>query len=147
MRVHVNTLSSKNYTFDLDPDDSLGKVRLLIREQNGMPLENQKIIFKGNQIEDGMKSLADFGIVDGSTLHFVYDFHAGFTQIFAKDETGATFSLGVKYTYNIEILKTQLMNFTVRPIKLLYRGEELHDDKLVGHYGIVYRDTLDIVYI
>jgi ubiquitin len=77
MQIFVKTLAGRQITLDVDPTDRIADVKDKIYDKEGIPSEQQRLIFAKKQLEND-NTLQDYSVQNNSVLSLVIRLRGGF---------------------------------------------------------------------
>lgn len=98
MQLFVKTMTGKTVSIEVEEGESIEDVKAKISEKEGIPPEQQRLIFGGQQLEDA-KTLEDYGVGDDDTFHLVLRLRGGLKQLLSKITGRAPFEVDESFVF------------------------------------------------
>lgn len=146
MQLLVKTLAGKTITVDVEEGDSVEQLKQKLFDKEGIPVDQQRLIFGGKQL-DMDRTLADYGVTNGATMHLVLRLRGGM-QLLVKTLAGKTITVDAEEGDTVDQLKQKLNEKEGIPVdqqRLIFGGKQMESDRTLTDYGVTNGATMHLV--
>ena len=144
----MQTLTGKTIRLDFNPEDTGLQVMERVEDVEGIPRDQQRLIFGGKQVDKG-RTLGSYGVRAGATLHLVIrssGYHGG--ELCLRVDTGQSFEVPFRDTDTVWNVKERVEAAggpAADAQRLKYNELELRNDKTLAEYKVDRGSTLQLI--
>ena len=126
MQIFIVTLTGKEITLDMEPSDITEKLKAIIKDKEGIPLNQQKLFFGGYLLQND-RTLASYNIQKESTIKLILKLLGGI-QNFVEFLNGKIVTLDAEDTDTIKIKIQDKMGILPNQQRLIYSDKQFKDN-------------------
>ncbi|XP_052216999.1 polyubiquitin-B-like [Dreissena polymorpha] len=135
IKIFVRIVTGKTINLEVEPTASIANVKAMIQDKQGIPPDQQRLIFKGNELEDNCY-LSTYSIQRDSTLHVQLKL---MQIIIVKTSSDTMIALEIFCSDSVESIKNKIQDKEGIPAqiqRLIFNGRQLEDGRTLLDYNI-----------
>jgi hypothetical protein len=86
MQIFIKTLSGKTVKLWIHTNDSVGTIAAMLHAMTGIPIDQQRLIFSGKQLESS-RTVGSYGVAEGDQMHLVIRIRGGGKRARARSDS------------------------------------------------------------
>lgn len=76
-------MTDKTITLEVEASDTIDKIKVMIKDKEGIPCDHQQLLYAGNQLKDGC-TLSSYNIQNDDVIHLVLKLKGGESRATTK---------------------------------------------------------------
>jgi ubiquitin len=144
MTIYVRTPHGKK-TIMLDhvqSTDTIRDIKDRVYDLEGVPVKDQRLLFKDQNLDEDNRTLKDYGIVHNDILDL-----EGMCILVKENWADRTFKLDVEPQFTIDKIKDMIQDQEGHDKEnqyLIFKGRLLDDEPTLHDYGVKHKDVLNL---
>jgi len=146
LQICATTLGGEQFALDLVTTDTIKSVKAKIAEMSSLHVAQQHLFRRGEELQDE-RELASYGMIRAASIFTLAVSAPKQLSIYVEGSRSGCLPMEVEETQPVKVLKAKLQQqFSVswEQHRLLFRGEEVADDKTLVDYSVAEGATLQL---
>lgn len=146
MQIYIKSLT-RSILLNVEPSDKIEELKTQIEEKDGIPIQEQSLIFLHKKLENG-NSIQDYDIRNNSTIYLFLPLKGSGMQIFVTTIIGNHITLTVEPNELIENIKEKIkqkLGYEISDQIIIFGGKKLENGNTLQDYSVQKNSTLHLV--